>query len=162
MVVHGPPDSLVRMAVRFPYVFDETIVALPGTSKPRGVAAPLVPMRTVSIAGMDVTPVPVPHGPLVVYAYRIGSLGYVTDAKTLGDEAVGAFRGVSVLVLNALFRTSHPTHMSIAEALDVARRIGAPRTYLTHLTHHNFHARLEAELPPGIAPAYDGLSIEID
>jgi phosphoribosyl 1,2-cyclic phosphate phosphodiesterase len=67
-----------------------------------------------------------------------------------------------VLVINALFRTEHPTHLSIPEAVEAARQIGAERTYLTHLTHDNFHADLEAELPRGIAPAFDGLTVRID
>ena len=99
---------------------------------------------------VDVTPVRVPHGNVTVFAYRIGPLAYVTDAKSLPPEALELLRGANVLVINALFRTEHPTHLSIPEAVDAARAIGAERTYLTHLTHDNFHADLEAELPRGI------------
>ena len=66
------------------------------------------------------------------------------------------------IVLNALLRTEHPTHLSIPEAIDVARSIGAQRTFLTHLTHGNFHANLETELPAGIIPAFDGLVVRVD
>jgi phosphoribosyl 1,2-cyclic phosphate phosphodiesterase len=97
-----------------------------------------------------------------VYGYRIGNLGYITDAKELPEEALDAFRGVDVLVLNALFRTQHPTHLSIAEAVSAARKIAARQTWLTHLTHRTGHAELEAELPLGIAPAFDGLTVEIN
>jgi len=109
-----------------------------------------------------VIPVAVPHGPALVYAYRIGKLGYVTDAKELPDEALRAFRGVTVLVINALFRTPHPTHLSISEAVSAAKKVGARETWLTHLTHRTGHAELEAELPHGIAPAFDGLTVQID
>ncbi|HEU4787482.1 MAG TPA: MBL fold metallo-hydrolase, partial [Gemmatimonadaceae bacterium] len=87
---------------------------------------------------------------------------YVTDAKSVPPDAMALLRGASVLVINALFRTEHPTHLSIPEAVGVAREIGAERTYLTHLTHDNFHADLEAELPRGITPAFDGLTVRID
>jgi phosphoribosyl 1,2-cyclic phosphate phosphodiesterase len=97
-----------------------------------------------------------------VFAYRIGPIAYVTDAKTIPPVAFEQLAGAKVLVVNALFRTEHPTHLSIPEAVDVARRLGAERTYLTHLTHDNFHADLEAELPRGIAPAFDGLTIRVD
>jgi phosphoribosyl 1,2-cyclic phosphate phosphodiesterase len=97
-----------------------------------------------------------------VYAYRIGNLGYITDAKELPDEAVKLFRGVDVLVLNALFRTPHPTHLSVSEAVDAARRVGARETWLTHLTHRTSHADLERELPAGIAPAFDGLTVTVN
>jgi phosphoribosyl 1,2-cyclic phosphate phosphodiesterase len=120
----------------------------------------MAPWETVSVAGVDVTAVPVPHGPVAtVYAYRIGPLAYVTDAKTVSDEALAALRGAKVLVVNALFRRPHPSHLSLAEAIAVAREVGAERTYLTHLTHDNFHAGLAAELPPGVAPAHDGLVV---
>jgi phosphoribosyl 1,2-cyclic phosphate phosphodiesterase len=117
-----------------------------------------VPTR---IADVEVTAVPVPHGPLTIYAYRIGPLAYVTDAKSVPESALELLRGARVLVINALFRVPHPSHLSFGEAIDVARAVGAEVTYLTHLTHDNFHAALEAELPPGIVPAYDGLSIPV-
>ncbi len=157
--VYGPPHTLQELARRFPYIFDDRMRPLPGTSKPEGRAHPLRDGEPVRIGDADVLPIAVPHGALSVFAYRVGSVGYVTDAKRIPDSAVEALRGVSVLVLNALFRTEHPTHLSLPEAIEVARKIGAPRTYLTHLTHDNRHADLEAELPTGIMPAFDGLVV---
>lgn len=160
--MYGPARTLDVLARRFPYIFDDRARPLPGTSKPEGNARPLEPGVPVRIGDAEVTPVAVPHGAVTVFAYRIGPLAYVTDAKALPDAALEPLRGASVLVLNALFRTEHPTHFSIPEAVETARRVGAERTYLTHLTHDNRHADLEAELPPGIAPAFDGLTIRID
>ncbi|HTK53319.1 MAG TPA: MBL fold metallo-hydrolase [Gemmatimonadaceae bacterium] len=160
--MYGPPATLENLAKRFPYIFDESIRPAAGTSKPEGHARPLAGDETVTIGDVDVTAVPVPHGKMTVYAYRIGPLAYVTDAKTIPPAALDKLRGAHVLVINALFRTEHPTHLSIPEAVRAAREIGADRTYLTHLTHDNFHADLEAELPRGIAPAFDGLTIRID
>ena len=160
--MYGPPETLQNLAKRFPYIFDDSIRPVAGTSKPEGHARPLAGDETVTIGDVDVTAVPVPHGTMTVYGYRIGPLGYITDAKTIPPNALAHLQGVKVLVINALFRTEHPTHLSIPEAVRVARDIGADRTYLTHLTHDNFHADLEAELPRGIAPAFDGLTIRID
>jgi len=160
--MYGPADSLARLARRFPYIFDDTIRALPGTSKPEGRAIPLADRERVTIGDAEVMPVALPHGPVSVFAYRIGALAYVTDAKVIPEDAMAALRGAKVLVINALFRTGHPTHLSIPEAVEAAKAIGAERTYLTHLTHDNFHADLEAELPRGITPAFDGLTIRID
>ena|SRR5688572_7938444 len=160
--MYGPADSLARLASRFPYIFDDSIRPLPGTSKPEGRAMPLRDRQRVDIAGVEVMPVEVPHGPVSVFGYRIGALAYITDAKTISSDVSAALEGVKVLVINALFRTGHPTHLSIPEAVRVAQTIGAERTYLTHLTHDNFHADLEAELPRGIMPAFDGLTIRID
>ena len=160
--MYGPPSTLENLSKRFPYIFDDNIRPQAGTSKPEGHARAMQPNETVTIGDVDVTAVPVPHGKLTVYAYRIGPLAYVTDAKEIPSAAFELLRGAKVLVINALFRTEHPTHLSIPEAVRAAKELGADRTYLTHLTHDNFHADLEAELPRGIAPAFDGLTIRID
>ncbi len=158
--IYGPAETLQALARRFPYVFDETVRALPGTHKPEGTATVLEPWVPVRIGDATVTPVEVPHGRWRVFGYRIGPLAYITDAKTIPDAAYAAMRGAEVLVINALFRTPHPTHLSLGEAVDVARQVGARQTWLTHLTHDNFHAALSAELPPDIQPAFDGLVVE--
>ena len=159
--MYGAADTLGILEAKFSYIFDDTIKPLPGTSKPQGRAIRVAAGDTVRVADVDVTAVPVPHGTVTVFAYRIGPLAYVTDAKTVPDDALALLRGARVLVVNALFRRPHPTHLSLPEALGVATKIGAERTYLTHLTHDNFHADLEAELPAGVAPAFDGLTITI-
>jgi phosphoribosyl 1,2-cyclic phosphate phosphodiesterase len=159
--MYGSPDTLAGLEHKFNYIFDDRIRPLPGTSKPQGRTIPLTPGVPARIADVDVTAVPVPHGPVMIYAYRIGPLAYVTDAKSIPDSAIEMLRGARVLVINALFRVPHPSHLSFDEAIAAARRIGADVTYLTHLTHDNFHAALEAELPSGIVPAYDGLSIPV-
>lgn len=161
LAVYGPPDTLDRLAMRFSYVFDG-VKALPGTSKPEARAHPLQPGERFDVGGVEIQSIPVAHGPMTVYGYRIGDLGYVTDAKELSAEAVRALRGVKVLVLNALFPTPHPTHLSIPEAVETAQRVGAARTFLTHLTHRTSHSDLERELPKGISPAYDGLTVNIE
>jgi phosphoribosyl 1,2-cyclic phosphate phosphodiesterase len=159
--IYGPQETIDDLRHKFRYIFDESMRPLPGTSKPEGRAHVIESGRAFTIGDMDVTPVRVPHGAVTVFAYRIGPLAYVTDAKSLPEDALQVLRGASVLVINALFRTEHPTHLSIPEAIAAARDVGAERTYLTHLTHDNFHADLEAELPRGVSPAFDGLTVRI-
>jgi len=158
----GSAETLASLMRKFPYVFDEKIRPAPGTTKPEGHARVLAPYETIRIGDASVTPVPVPHGDMTVFGYRIGDLAYVTDAKRIPQAALEALAGAKVLVVNALFRTEHPTHLSVPEAIEVARAVGAERTFLTHLTHDNFHADLEAELPRGVTPAFDGLTVRID
>jgi len=158
----GSAETLASLMRKFPYVFDENIKPAPGTTKPEGHARAISPYETVRIGDAPVIPVPVPHGDMTVYGYRIGDLAYVTDAKSIPQAALEALKGAKVLVVNALFRTEHPTHLSVPEAIDVARVVGAERTFLTHLTHDNFHADLEAEMPRGVTPAFDGLTVRID
>jgi phosphoribosyl 1,2-cyclic phosphate phosphodiesterase len=162
LTVYGSAETIEALTAKFGYIFDQNIKARPGSSKPEGEARVVTPGKAFRIADADVMPISVPHGPTTVLAYRIGPIGYVTDAKMLPDTAIEALKGIKVLVLNALFRTEHPSHLSIPEAVDVARIIGAERTLLTHLTHRTAHADLEAELPRGVAPAFDGLTLRID
>jgi phosphoribosyl 1,2-cyclic phosphate phosphodiesterase len=159
---YGPAETLEGLKRKFPYVFDDSIRPLPGTSKPEGTTRALEPGVAARIGGLDVIPLAVPHGTMRVFGYRIGRVGYVTDAKAIPDEACGLLAGVQVLVLNALFHAAHPTHLSFDEAIAAARRIGAERTFLTHLTHHDAHADLEADLPAGVFPAFDGLQVAVD
>lgn len=156
--VYGPEATLAELRRRFDYIFGP-VEPLPGTSKPELAPTPIQPYVELTIGGVAVVPIEVDHGGSSVFGYRIGSVAYVTDAKELSDRAVEALRGVECLVLNALFDRPHPTHLSIPEAIALAGRIGARRTYLTHLTHRHHHRTLAARLPGGIEPAYDGLTI---
>jgi phosphoribosyl 1,2-cyclic phosphate phosphodiesterase len=160
--MYGSLSTLESLARKFPYVFDDSMRPMPGTSKPEGRGTVLVANEPMLIGDTLVLPIPVPHGNSHVFGYRIGPVAYITDAKSIPADARASLAGAKVLVLNALFRTDHPTHMSLPEAVRTAIELGAERTYLTHLTHDNFHADLEAELPRGIMPAFDGLTVRID
>jgi phosphoribosyl 1,2-cyclic phosphate phosphodiesterase len=159
--IHTSGECEHTLRSRFGYIFG-SYRPPPGTTKPELRLVAFDPLEPVRIAGLEFRPLPVQHGPTTVYGFRVGDLGYITDAKTLGPGTRDALDGVRVLVLNALwFGHPHPTHLNVEEAVELAAEIGAERTYLTHITHRVRHARLEAELPPPVHPAYDGLGIEI-
>jgi len=158
--IFGSAETLAEIARRFGYIFDEA-PAPPGTSKPELTAHPLDADRETEIAGMAVLPLALPHGDRTVFGYRMGALAYLTDAKAIPEMVRARLTGLDVLVLNALLPRPHPLHLSIPEAVDAAARIGARRTFLTHLTHDTPHAELAARLPAGVAPAYDGLVIDV-
>lgn len=159
--IFGPPETLERLRTGFRYIFDDTVQAYEGTSKPTLELHAIEPGRTVDVAGVPVLPLAFEHGHLRVYGYRIGSLAYITDVKAIPEAERRHLQGLDVLVLNALWWRPHPTHLSIAEAVQTAQALGARRTYLTHLTHETGHAELAAQLPAGILPAYDGLTVEV-
>jgi len=153
-----------EISQRFRYIFDPEVRPNQGSSKPEldlhdvdeGGEGPL-------IMGRRVQPLAVPHGSLTVLGFRVGDLGYITDAKTLPPATLERLAGVRLLVLNALwFGHPHPSHFNVEEAVAMAERVGAERTYLTHLTHRASHAELERRLPPTVRPAWDGLTVEID
>ena len=108
-----------------------------------------------------------PHGGVntlgLVFTERSSgrSFAYYTDCKRVPREAVELAKGCDVVVLDGLRPMPHRSHMTIAEAVEVAEEIGAPLTYLTHLTHLTDHAGGEAELPPGVKFAYDGLRLQL-
>jgi len=158
---YGSRATMAELAAKFPYIFDPAIVVPVGTSKPELAAHVLEPGKTASVAGVAVLPVSLPHGDHEVFGYRIGPVAYLTDVKGIPESAIDALQDLEVLVLNALLSRPHPLHLSVPEAVAAAQRVGARRTFFTHLTHENTHAALAAKLPAGIAPAYDGLVIDL-
>jgi len=168
-VRHGDMDAYVATEYRaaieghFRYIFDDAFEPPKGSSKPRIRLHAFRPDEEVELLGRTFDPVCVPHGGCHVYGFRVGGLGYVTDAKSIPERARAQLEGVEVLVLNALwFGPSHASHLNIEEAIEVSRVLGARRTYLTHLTHRVRQAELDARLPDGVYGAYDGLTVEVD
>jgi phosphoribosyl 1,2-cyclic phosphate phosphodiesterase len=162
LLTYVPEEYVKDLQGRFPYIFDPTVLPPAGTTKPEMHLKPIRSHGPVRILGADVHPLAVPHGSTLVYGFRVGGLGYITDGKRLPPDVVSVLDGVDVLVINALWWGSpHPTHFNIEEALDAARSVRARRTYLIHMTHRLRHAELERRLPADVEPAYDGLTVEI-
>lgn len=160
--VYASEECVATLEERFAYVFDPAIRPMVGTTKPEAELAAFRAYEEVEVAGFRMLPLPVPHGHVEAFGFRVGALGYITDAKRLPPRTREALEGVRILVLNALwYGNPHPTHFTVEEAVEVARDIGAERTFLTHLSHRVKHAELAADLPAGVEPAYDGLTVEI-
>jgi phosphoribosyl 1,2-cyclic phosphate phosphodiesterase len=106
-------------------------------------------------------PIPMDHGGIPVLGFRIDDFAYCTDTNFIPETSFELLKGVKVLVLDALQYKKHPTHFTIDEAIAVSRRIGASQTYFTHIAHGVSHAAGNAQLPPGIHLAYDGLRLDV-
>jgi phosphoribosyl 1,2-cyclic phosphate phosphodiesterase len=154
--VYGPATALTELRRRFDYVFRRTQA---GGGKPRLQLHAVA--RTFLAAGMRVTPIPVWHRRLRVVGYRVGKFAYFTDVSAIPKASDRLLAGLDTLVLDALRPEPHQTHFHLSQALDEARRIGARRTYFTHMCHLLGHRATEAQLPPQVRLAYDGLRLEI-
>lgn len=159
--IYGPGETLERLRTSFNYIFDDAVRPYEGTSKPSLRSHETQPGQAMTVAGIEVLPLAFQHGHVRVFGYRFGNLAYITDVKSIPAAERESLKGLDVLVLNALWWRPHPTHLSIEEAVETARALGARRTYLTHLTHETGHVALETQLPTGIFPAYDGLTVEV-
>lgn len=158
MPIYGSERTLADVRRTFWYVFDASPTA---SSRPQLDLIP-VGLEPFEAAGVPVLPLEVLHGASTIQGFRIGAMAYVTDAKALPDETLLALRGLDILVLNALRRKAHPTHLTLAEALAIIDRLRPRRALLTHLSHEFDHTDLARELPPGVLPAYDGLTLQTD
>jgi phosphoribosyl 1,2-cyclic phosphate phosphodiesterase len=154
---YGSPQTMRRLRQIFAYVFEE---GQEGGGKPKldlvEVEAPF------ELLGETVVPIPVWHGEMPVYGYRIGDFAVVTDVNRIPEASYERLAGVRTLVLSALRYTPHATHFSVEESIAVARRIGARRTLFTHIAHEIEHGRPRVELPAGIEFGYDGCVVELD
>jgi phosphoribosyl 1,2-cyclic phosphate phosphodiesterase len=155
MPVHGDQATLESLRRTFSYAF--------ASPTPTGGGVPEAQLHVISgpfdIGGLTFQPLSLQHGPTPVLGFRIGRFAYLTDCNVVPDETIEQVLGVDVLVLDALRHRPHPTHFSLGEAVEVASRIGAPRTYFTHMCHDLGHAATCAALPAGITLAYDGLRL---
>jgi phosphoribosyl 1,2-cyclic phosphate phosphodiesterase len=159
--VYGNAPTLAETRERFGYIFRDT---QEGGGKPR------VELRdpgagAFRVGSIELLPIPVLHGALPILGWRAGSFAYITDCSELPEPSYRLLEGVETLVVNGLRRQPHSTHFSLGQGIAAARRIGAKRTWLTHMNHESTHEELEeycASLGAdvGARPAYDGLELE--
>ena len=112
------------------------------------------------VLGQTVLPIRLDHGRFSVLGFRVGDLAYCTDVSHIPEESWPLLEGLDTLILDALRHEPHPTHFSLEEALAVIERLKPRRAYLTHLSHGFDHGTTESTLPPGVALAYDGLTLD--
>ena len=114
------------------------------------------------IDDIKVIPIRIMHAKLPILGFRVGQLAYLTDMKTISEQSIEKLQGLDVLVMNALRINSHISHLSLNEAIEIAQKIGARKTYFTHMSHDiGLNAEVNRSLPDNIQLAYDGLKLSI-
>ncbi len=102
---------------------------------------------------------PIRH--VVVHLERINNFAYITDCSAISDEELDKLNNLKVFVINALRIRPHPTHFNLQQAVEVAKKVKAKKTYFTHITHDILHDKINATLPKGIELAYDGIEFNL-
>ena len=156
--VYADPIARQGMLQMLPYCFAEH--RYPGV--PAIQLHEIHPHEAFRIGDLEIVPFQVMHHDLPILGYRIGSLAYITDMKTIAPEELPYIEGCDTLVVNALRQKPHHSHQTLDEAVAFAKRVGARQTWLIHSSHDiGRHAEVNASLPANIQMAYDGQVIEI-
>jgi phosphoribosyl 1,2-cyclic phosphate phosphodiesterase len=157
MPCFGDPATIRDVRRTFAYVFD--------AATSHGGGLPQLDLFEIAgpfcIGRQEIVPVPIFHGSRAILGLRLGPFAYLTDCSRIPDASWPLLEGLDLLVLDALRQSPHPTHFSLTEAVDAARRIAARRTCFTHMCHDLGHAATCAVLPPGMELAYDGLVVSL-
>ena len=137
-----------------------------GEAKQYGGGIPSIPFVVIdssrfSVGDLQIEPVPVEHGEMTIFGYRIGKFAYATDCNNIDVASKEKLKNLDVLILDGLRFNPHPTHFSIDEAVQLAKELKPRMTYLTHMNHDVLHAETEKKLPENVRLGYDGLSFEI-
>ena len=152
--VYAEPRVIETLHRRFGYVF-EGGRGYPPICVARAITGP------IRFGPVTVLPYRQQHGDIHSLGFRFGPLAYSTDVSGLPEAAFEALAGVKVWIVDALRYRSHPTHAHLDLTLEWIRRVQPERAILTHMTWEMDYATLLRELPPGVEPAYDGLTIEL-
>jgi phosphoribosyl 1,2-cyclic phosphate phosphodiesterase len=110
---------------------------------------------------VDFVRVPVMHGAMEILGFRFGRTAYLTDVSAIPETSFALLEGLDDLVLSALRHKPHPNHATVEQAVEWARRVGAKRTWLTHIAHELGHEATNRTLPAGVELAYDGLELAV-
>lgn len=150
-------ESLDDIRKRYDYLFlnkgsnNKTKIAF--TTLPEG-------QGKVDFLGIEVGYCSYMQGSMKVNGFRFGDFAYVSDIQQYDDAIFDMLQGVHTLVLSTLKPEKSPFHLSFEQAVEISKKVGAQKTWLTHLSHFGDHDAMDAMLPEGVKVAYDGLLLE--
>jgi len=160
--IYGSAETLAQVERIFFYAFN------PGNKVPGYVhVVPHVITGPFELGGIEITPLPVPHGAVSTLGFLFSQAGrkllaYLSDCASVPEPVRSLVAGVEVLIIDGLRDRPHPTHLTVGGAVEVALATGAQRSFLTHQTHEKRHVDRLRDLPAGIEVACDGMKLEFD
>lgn len=110
--------------------------------------------------GVKITPIPVMHGRIGIYGYRIGNCAYLTDVSAIPDTSHKLLQDLDLLLIDCLRTEKHPTHINIEQSLAYVGQINAKQSVLIHMTHDLEYETLTSMLPNNVTVGYDGLKLQ--
>ncbi len=156
--VYAEKFVIDHLLQRIPYCFGSN--KYPGT--PQLELMEIEAGKSFSVGSLDILPIRVMHGKLPILGYRIGSMAFITDMKSIDDTQVALLKDLDLLIVNALHTKEHPTHQNLMQAINFAERVGAKETWFVHMSHRvGLHDFVDARLPKHIHLAYDGCVLNI-
>lgn len=150
-------EKYVEESLRMEYSYAFAEVRYPGAPEWN---VHIIDDKPFSINGVEIIPIRGMHYKLPVLGFRFGNIAYCTDMNHIPEEEFSKLDGLEHFIINTVRYGKHISHFSLEEAVAVAQKVGAKNSWLTHLSHQlPCYSDLAAELPDGILPAYDGLTI---
>ena len=154
--VYSHPETLTQMHTKFDYVLQTSYApdAVPNIR--------FIPQETATQIGpLTITPLPVPHGPIATYGYRIETahhaLAYIPDCQAIPVATLHLLEDLDLMILNALRPQPHPHHLTIEQSVNYLKQINARTSLITHITHKSDHHALQKQLTPDhIIVPWDG------
>lgn len=158
---YGAPGTMADIQRIYAYVDD--------TPSSDGISKPRIAFRTIDgpfrINDIRIEPLTVLHGSVETLGFlfrsRGRSLAYVPDCAEMPATTLDAVHGVDVMILDALRRSGHKTHLSLDQSLSLLERIEAGKSYIVHLCHDLDHETTQACMPAGMFVSYDGLVLDL-
>lgn len=159
--VYGDRATMERLQRQFAYCF-EAMNGYPAIAIPHVLSEPFSEIRIAGEGG-EIPTIAFwqRHGPIDSLGYRFGGLAYSSDVVELDDAAFAVLDGVDTWIVDALRYHQHPTHANVETALRWIERVKPRHAVLTNLNLDIDYAKLKAELPAGVEPAYDGMVLTV-
>lgn len=156
-------EEIVEQQLRqsFSYAFTDPATHAHQFAAPRLQFERITPGEPFDLLGLTILPIRLKHGELPILGFRIGNVAFCTDVSTIPSESRDMLTGLDVLILDALRYEPHPTHLSVDGALRLIRQLQPRQSWLTHMSHELDYDQLVRELPVGVGPAWDGLTIPL-